>query len=71
MLDPAFLTELTKAVMPFGKYQGRKLLDIPEEYLVWMNKQGWPKGKLGAQLALVYEMKLNGLDKLLDPIRRG
>lgn len=65
--------ELIKAinqVMPFGKYQGRKLLELPEPYLVWFHKQGFPDNKLGAQLALVYEVKLNGLESILKPLLR-
>ncbi|MBN8217323.1 MAG: DUF3820 family protein, partial [Spirochaetes bacterium] len=52
--------------MPFGKYQGRRLLELPESYLVWFHGKGFPKGKLGAQLALIYELKLNGLEGLVD-----
>lgn len=65
--------ELIKAinqVMPFGKYQGRKLLELPEPYLVWFHKQGFPDNKLGSQLALVYEVKLNGLEYMLKPLLR-
>lgn len=55
-------------VMPFGKYKGRRLLELPEPYLVWFNKQGFPKGRLGEQLALMYEVKLNGLEGMLKPL---
>ncbi|RCU52805.1 hypothetical protein EZV61_10530 [Corallincola luteus] len=48
--------------MPFGKYAGRPLIDIPEPYMVWLAKQGFPKGELGELLALVYEVKLEGLE---------
>ncbi|QDF68471.1 DUF3820 family protein [Shewanella sp. SNU WT4] len=48
--------------MPFGKYKGLKLLRLPEPYLVWFHRQGFPPGKLGEQLALMYEIKLNGLE---------
>ncbi|MCK5846663.1 MAG: DUF3820 family protein [Bacteroidales bacterium] len=53
-----------EAKMPFGKYKGRKLLDLPEPYLVWFNQKGFPKGKLGQQLQLMYEIKLNGLEDM-------
>lgn len=55
-------------IMPFGKYQGRKLLELPEPYLVWFNQQGFPDNKLGKQLALIYEVKLNGLEGMLRPL---
>jgi uncharacterized protein (DUF3820 family) len=59
------LLETIKQIMPFGKYKGRKLLDLPEPYLVWFHANGFPKGKLGQQLALMYEIKLNGLESML------
>jgi uncharacterized protein (DUF3820 family) len=62
------IVEAINARMPFGKYQGRKLLELPEPYLVWFHKQGFPKGKLGQQLALMYEIKLNGLESMLSPL---
>ena len=55
--------------MPFGKYTGRKLVDLPEPYLVWFANQGFPPGKLGELMALLYEIKLNGLESLLNPLR--
>lgn len=58
------LLDTINQVMPFGKYKGRRLLDLPEPYLVWFKQQGFPNGKLGEQLALMYEIKLNGLEKL-------
>ena len=63
------LQELVKAQMPFGKYKGRKLVDLPEDYLVWFKQKGFPPGKLGQQLALMYEIRLNGLEYLLKPLR--
>ena len=54
--------------MPFGKYAGSKLIHLPEPYLVWFHKKGFPAGKLGEQLALMYEIKLNGLEAMLAPL---
>lgn len=54
--------------MPFGKYQGQRLLDVPEPYLVWFKQRGFPRGRLGEQMALVYEIRLNGLEKLVRPL---
>lgn len=62
------LVEAVNCIMPFGKYAGRKLLHLPEPYLVWFNSKGFPEGKLGEQLALIYEVKLNGLEKMLEPL---
>lgn len=55
--------------MPYGKYKGRKLCDLPEFYLVWYHQKGFPKGKLGMQLHTMYEIKLNGLEYLLEQIK--
>lgn len=62
------LVEAVNTVMPFGKYSGRCLLELPEPYLVWFHSQGFPEGTLGEQLALMYEVKLNGLEKMLAPL---
>lgn len=64
------LLDLVKAIMPFGKYQGRKIIDLPEYYLVWYKQKGFPKGKLGEQMGLMYEIRLNGLEYLLNPLRK-
>lgn len=66
--DQQALVSAINQVMPFGKYRGRKLLQLPEPYLVWFYQQGFPEGKLGEQLALMYEIKLNGLEKILYPL---
>ncbi|MBB3224729.1 uncharacterized protein (DUF3820 family) [Massilia umbonata] len=57
--------------MPYGKYQGRKLADLPGHYLGWMARAGFPKGELGALLALMYELDHNNLRGLLDPLPRS
>ncbi|AOE49556.1 DUF3820 family protein [Kangiella sediminilitoris] len=67
-MNQKLLLEAINQTMPFGKYKGRKLLELPEPYLVWFHKNGFPKGKLGEQLALMYEVKLNGLEGMLRPL---
>lgn len=68
MLDKKALIEAINTEMPFGKYAGRKLIHLPEPYLVWFHKQGFPNSNLGKQLALLYEIKLNGLEGMLKPL---
>jgi len=63
------LIELAHTKMPFGKYEGRFLIDLPEHYVVWYHQKGFPKGKLGNQLQLIYELKLNGLEYLVRSIK--
>jgi uncharacterized protein (DUF3820 family) len=65
------LIEAINQTMPFGKYAGRKLLQLPEPYLVWFHSKGFPEGKLGEQLALMYEVKLNGLEGMLKPLLKA
>jgi uncharacterized protein (DUF3820 family) len=67
--DHEALLELAQARMPFGKYQGRRLIDLPEPYVVWFAQQGFPAGKLGDMLRTVYEIKVNGLEYLFAPLR--
>jgi uncharacterized protein (DUF3820 family) len=55
--------------MPFGKDKGWRVIDLPENYLVWFTNKGFPEGKLGRMLQAVYEIKRNGLESLLDPLR--
>ena len=64
-LDPEALLTLVDVKMPFGKYSGRAILDMPEAYLLWFKEKGFPKGKLGEVMALAYEVKLNGLERLI------
>ena len=68
--DHEALLELAAARMPFGKYEGRRLIDLPEGYVVWFAQQGFPKGKLGQMLGAVYEIKLSGLEYLFEPLRK-
>ena len=68
--DKQFLIKLSKAKMPFGKYEGWHLIELPEYYVVWYNNKGFPKGELGQQLQLVYELKLNGLEDLIRNIKK-
>ena len=68
--DPESLLELIEARMPFGKYKGRLLIDLPEPYVVWFRQKGFPAGKLGKQLETVYVIKANGLEHLFNPLRK-
>ncbi len=69
--DPDDLLALAAMRMPFGKYQGRLLIDLPEPYVVWFANKGFPEGRLGRMLQAVYEIKVNGLEYLFTPLRRG
>lgn len=62
------LIKLIQMRMPFGKYKGRYLIDLPETYLVWFREKGFPPGKLGEMMASMYEIKLNGLEGMLRPL---
>ena len=63
------LLVLAKMEMPYGKYMGRRLIDLPEPYVVWLSQKGFPGGQLGDMLRILYEIKLNGLEYLFKPIR--
>jgi len=65
------LFKIARMRMPFGKYKGRLLIDLPESYLVWFSQKGFPKGSLGDMLKSVYEIKLNGLEYLIEPIKNS
>jgi len=67
--DHGKLLELAATRMPFGKYKGTRLVDLPEGYVVWFAQEGFPSGKLGDMLRTVYEIKVNGLEFLFDNIR--
>ncbi|QNF35689.1 DUF3820 family protein [Adhaeribacter swui] len=75
MLEPTqpnsdILLDLVRQKMPFGKYKGTLLCDLPISYLEWFHKEGFPTGKLGMQLSTIYEIKVNGLTYLLEPIKK-
>jgi len=67
---PEQLEKLLTLKMPFGKYEGRVLADLPGDYLNWFAREGFPKGELGRLLALMQTIDHNGLKDLLDPLRR-
>ncbi len=65
-----FLVKLANTKMPYGKYKGRYMIDLPEHYIVWYRNKGFPKGQIGEMLATVYELKVNGLEELVRNIQR-
>ncbi len=68
--DSELLKALVSMPMPFGKYKGTLLCNLPVSYLEWFQREGFPKGKLGMLLATMYEIKINGLEQLLEPLKR-
>ena len=64
------LLELVNMRMPFGKHKGWVLCNLPVSYLEWFNRKGFPTGKLGVLLQTIYEIKLNGLEDLLEPLKK-
>ena len=68
--EQEILLQLVRDKMPFGKYEGRLLADLPVHYLEWFARKGFPKGKLGEKLALVLEIKSNGLDEILRNLKK-
>ena len=68
--DAASLQLLVSRTMPYGKYKGRLIADLPGNYLNWFAREGFPPGELGKLLALMHELDHNGLSSLLDPLRR-
>lgn len=69
MLDPSLLLDLVKMQMPYGKYKGYLICNIPESYLLWYKDKGFPKGKLGDLMATMFEIRVNGLEYLLTPLK--
>jgi len=69
MPDPEVLLKIAQTRMPFGRYKGRLLIDLPEHYVLWFAKKGFPEGELGRMLNILYEVKVNGLEYLFEPLR--
>lgn len=67
--DPNILKQLVSMKMPFGKYKDTLICDLPVSYLEWFHREGFPQGKLGMILATMYEIKINGLVYLLEPLK--
>ncbi len=63
------LYKIANLKMPFGKYKGQALVDLPEPYVVWFHNNGFPDGELGRLLAQLYEIKVNGLEYLFTPLK--
>ena len=68
-MDPELLRRLVTTEMPYGKYKGRPIADLPGNYLAWFAREGFPRGDLGRLLALMHEIDHNGLSHLLAPLR--
>ena len=69
MFDKQDLLKLANQTMPFGKYQGKVLIDLPEEYLLWFAKKEFPKGELGRLMQLALEIRINGLEGVIRPLK--
>lgn len=68
-MNSEILKEIVSVKMPFGKYKGRFICDLPVSYLEWFYRKGFPSGKLGRWLYTIYEVKTNGLEYLLTPLK--
>lgn len=66
--DREKLVKMANTKMPFGKYAGSYLVNLPESYLVWFSREGYPKGELGEMMKIIYEIKINGLEYLIKPL---
>lgn len=67
--EASILLDLARSTMPFGKFAGRRLVDLPEEYVLWFEKKGYPDGDIGDKLRQVYEINLAGLGPMVRKIR--
>jgi uncharacterized protein (DUF3820 family) len=70
MIEKEHLIQIANTPMPFGKYKGRMLVDLPDEYLLWFAKKGFPAGKLGQLMELTLALKIEGLDSVIRPLKR-
>lgn len=70
-MNPEHLQLLLIREMPYGKYKGRVIADLPGQYLNWFARKGFPHGEIGVLLALMQELDHNGLTSLLEPLRKG
>ena len=70
MFEKTDLVKIANYEMPFGRYQGQRLINLPEEYLLWFVDRGFPAGQLGELMQLTLEIKINGLEKLIHPLQR-
>lgn len=68
--DSSILLQIVTMPMPFGKFKGTILCNLPVSYLEWFQRKGFPAGKLGVLLQTLYEIKLNGLEYLLEPLKK-
>ncbi|AWH89674.1 DUF3820 family protein [Limnobaculum parvum] len=71
MIEKEHLLQIANTPMPFGKYKGRMLVDLPDEYLLWFSKKGFPAGPLGQLMELTLALKIEGLDNVIRPLKRG
>lgn len=71
LANPTILLDLVKIKMPFGKYKDTLICNLPEFYLLWFKQQGFPKGKLGILLETMLEIRINGLEDLLTPLKKA
>lgn len=69
MLEKKHIVKIATTKMPFGRYQGTLLVDLPDEYLLWFVDRGFPKGELGLLMAMTLELKVEGLDDIIRPIK--
>lgn len=70
MFEKDDLQQIANQQMPFGKYKGRVLIELPEAYLLWFATRGFPRGQLGDLMKLTLEIKINGLESLIEPLRK-